>query len=290
MKSIITIYLFFQTFIYSQTIKGIILDSITNKPLSTANISFTKNYGGTNSNLIGEYKINIENKQNDTLKISYTGFKPKLIPLNQYTENKIYNLDIKLELLENKIDEIVIIEKIKKYNLIEKLKTVNEGDIRMFAMTGGEYAFRFKNKKNEKGRLKNVKIHFRRNPKANKLSQYRVKFYSIDSITRKPDAYLLKKDIIISPKNKTYVYNLDVEEQKIPFLEDGIFVGVELIDPNNEINNGDIVGPGLKFTRGENQFSTYINYRGRKWNLCKDRDLVKNKCINILLDLTILRR
>lgn len=288
MKKYLLFILLISSFSFSQTLKGIIKDSITNKPLPTANVVFIKNYGGTNSNLSGNYSINIKNKLNDSLKISYTGYKPKFIALKNFKQDIDYDYNINLEILETVIEEVVIIEKQTKYTEKQKISIKKDSDIRIFGLIGCEFALRIKNVKKTKGRLKDIEIAFRRNPKANTLSKYRVKIYAIDTITRGPGEYLLNENIIISPKNKSYTYKLDIEDKKILFPEDGIFVGVELIDPDNSIKKGDIIGPGLKYTAGVDEFLTWENYRGKIWKKSKMRDLVKNKCTNLILNLTVL--
>ena len=154
-------------------------------------------------------------------------------------------------------------------------------------MVGCEFALRVKNAKQEKGRIKEIQISFRRNPKANTLTKYRVKIYELDTITSGPGKNLIKEDILISPKNKTYLYNLNVEDKKIPFPKFGVFVGVELIDPDNSLKKGDIVGPGLKYTAGSNELLTWENYRGKKWYKSRTTKLVPNPT-NIILNLTVL--
>jgi hypothetical protein len=288
MKKHLILFLFISSLSFSQTLKGIIKDYLTSKPLPTANIVFIKNYGGTNSNLSGNYSINIKNKQNDSLKITYTGYKPKFIALKDFNQDKDYVYDINLEILETVIEEVVINKMQTNYTEKQKISIKKEGDIRGFGLIGCEYALRIKNIEKQKGKIKNIEISFRRNPKANTLSKYRVKIYAIDSITRGPGEYLLNENIIISPKNKTYIYKLDVESKKIFFPEDGIFIGVELIDPDNSIKKGDIIGPGLKYTIGIDEFLTWENYRGKKWIKSNMRGLIKNKCLNIILNSTVL--
>lgn len=291
MKNTLFFLVVFFNFGFSQTIKGIITDSISGNILKYTNFSFKNSNGGTTSNEEGQFIINIKNKLNDTLKISYLGYKPKFIPLNQFNENKVYTLNSKLEISNNEIDELIISEKRKKYSELFKIKSKIEGDIRIFAFPGCEFALRFFNKRQEVGRIKSVKIHFRKNPNANKLSKYRVKFYTIDSISRFPSEYLLNEDIIINPKNKTYIFELNVEDKKIPFLNEGIFVSVELLDLNREFQKGDKSGPGLRFSKGEGQQLTFENYYGKKWNRSKMTSNLNSKIfkpINILIDLNVL--
>lgn len=285
-KITLILFLIFSNGFAQTIIKGLILDN-NNQPLPTANIAFVKNYGGTNSNLSGFYSIDIFTRQNDSLKISYTGFKPKYIALRSFTEKKEYQLNINLEIDETIIEEVVIDKKQTKYTQKEKINIKKKGDIRTFAMVGCEFALRVKNAKQEKGRIKEIQISFRRNPKANTLTKYRVKIYELDTITSGPGKNLIKEDILISPKNKTYLYNLNVEDKKIPFPKFGVFVGVELIDPDNSLKKGDIVGPGLKYTAGSNELLTWENYRGKKWYKSRTTKLVPNPT-NIILNLTVL--
>lgn len=291
MKNTLFFLVVFFNFGFSQTIKGIITDSISGNILKYTNFSFKNSNGGTTSNEEGQFIINIKNKLNDTLKISYLGYKPKFIPLNQFNENKVYTLNSKLEISNNEIDELIISEKRKKYSELFKIKSKIEGNIRIFAFPGCEFALRFFNKRQEVGRIKSVKIHFRKNPNANKLSKYRVKFYTIDSISRFPSEYLLKEDIIINPKNKTYIFELNVEDKKIPFFNEGIFISVELLDLNREFKKGDKSGPGLRFSKGEGQQLTFENYYGKKWfrsKMISNLNSKNYKPINILIDLNVL--
>lgn len=293
MKNILFILFLSINFSFSQTLKGIITDSISGNILKYTNFSFKNSAGGTTSNENGHFIINIKNKINDTLKISYLGYEPKFIPLNQFNEDKEYILNYKLEISNNRIDEIIISEKKNKYSEQVKIISKTEGDIRIFAFPGCEFALRFFNKRQEVGRVKSVKIHFRKNPNANTLSKYRVKFYSVDSITRFPSNYLLKEDIIITPKNKTYIYELNVEDKKIPFFNEGIFISVELLDLNREFKKGDKSGPGLRFSKGEGQQLTFENYYGKKWfrsKMISNLNSKNYKPINVLIDLNIIYR
>lgn len=273
---------------FSQIINGIIKDSITNEAMPIANIVFTNGYGGTNTKPDGSFSISVKNYQNDSLKISYLGYKSKYINLKDFNENKTYFLDIKLSQETTKIDEINIKLKALKYQEEKKIIPKKEGNVRLFSIIGQEIAYRFKNEKEEKGRVKSIGIHFRKNRNATKNAVYRLKFYSIDSITKGPLYYLIKKELIIRPKNKTHVYKINLEKEKIPFFENGIFVGVELIDPENSIKKTEKVGPGLRLTYGEIENFTWENYRGKRWHKSDYYDKLNNKNANLYIELNIL--
>lgn len=73
----------------AQEISGVILDSITKKPIAFANI-FTKKTG-TISNEEGKFKLILKKESpKDTLTISYIGFKTVAKPIAKYTDSVIY--------------------------------------------------------------------------------------------------------------------------------------------------------------------------------------------------------
>jgi len=282
--------IFIPALVLVQSISGSINDSITNEKLQLANITFLKVFGGTNSNLNGDYSLNLNGHLKDSIKITYVGYKSKYIKLNQFTESKNYNLDIKLLPQENKLEEVIIAQNKVDYNKDYILSEKKEGNINSFYLIGDEVAYLMKNERKELGRIKSIKLYFRNNTKANFIAKYRVKIYSYNKTENIPDYNLLSEDIIISPKNKTYQYVLDLKDKKIPFLEDGVCVGLELVDENNTSKQGDKIGPGLRLTYGEENEQTWNNYRNRGWYMPHDRDRTRTKIANLMLSMAVLMK
>jgi len=282
--------IFIPALVLGQSISGSINDSITNEKLQLANITFLKVFGGTNSNLNGDYSLNLNGHLKDSIKITYVGYKSKYIKLNQFTESKNYNLDIKLLPQENKLEEVIIAQNKVDYNKDYILSEKKEGNINSFYLIGDEVAYLMKNERKELGRIKSIKLYFRNNTKANFIAKYRVKIYSYNKTENIPDYNLLSEDIIISPKNKTYQYVLDLKDKKIPFLEDGVCVGLELVDENNTSKQGDKIGPGLRLTYGEENEQTWNNYRNRGWYMPHNRDRTRTKIANLMLSMAVLMK
>lgn len=282
--------LFIPALVLSQSISGSINDSITNEKLQLANITFLQVFSGTNSNLNGDYSLNLKGHLKDSIKVTYVGYKSKYIKLNQFTESKNYKLDIKLVPQENKLEEVIIAQNKVDYNKKYLLSENREGNINSFYPIGDEVAYHVKNERKELGRIKSIKLYFRNNTKANFIAKYRIKIYSYNKTDNKPDENLLSEDIIISPKNKTYQYVLDLKDKKIPFLEDGVCIGLELVDENNTSKKGDKIGPGLRLTYGEEIEQTWNNYRNRGWYMPHNRDRTKTKVANLMIDLTVLMK
>lgn len=291
MKKSIFTALFFSFFLSgAQTIKGFVTDSISNQKLALANIVCLKNNTGTNSNLNGEYTLNIKGHLKDSLKISFVGYKPILFPLNSFIEEKEYDVNFQLVPKENKLEAVVVSQKKIKYDKQYKLNEEKKGNIAMFSLIGHETCCLVENPKKELGRIKSVKLYIRKNKDANFIAKYRIKIYAYNKIENKPGENILNDDIIISPKNKKYQYVIDLEKYKIPFLEDGVCVGIELVDENNLSKKGDKIGPGLRFTYGEEKQLTWFNYRNRGWVKNTFHNRENNNKSNLMVSMTVLMK
>lgn len=273
-----------------QSLVGSIKDSLTGEKLPLANITFTMGFSGTNSNLNGDYFLNLKGHLKDSIKVSYIGYKSRYFKLNQFTENKNYNLVINLSSQENKLEEVIIAQHKINYTKKHVLSEKREGNINSFYLIGQEIAYLIKNEKQELGRIKSIKFYFRNNTTSTFIAKFRIKIYSYNKTENKPDENLLKEDIIISPKNKTYQYVLDLKKMKIPFLEDGVCVGIELIDENNTSKKGDKIGPGLRLTYNEDSEQTWNNYRNKGWYMPHNYDRTKTKMANLMVEMTVLMK
>jgi hypothetical protein len=255
-----------------------------------ANIVCLKGNYGTNSNLIGEYTLPIKGHLKDSLKVSYIGYKPIQISLSPFFEEKRYNVNFKLVPAESKLDTVIVSQKKIKYNKQYKLNEDKQGNIAMFSLIGHETCCLVENPKNELGRIKSVKLYIRKNKDANFIAKYRIKIYAYDKIENKPGDNILIEDMIISPKNKKYQHVIDLEKYKIPFLEDGVCVVIELVDENNLSKKGDKIGPGLRFTYGEEKQLTWFNYRNRGWVKNTFHNRENNNKSNLMVSMTVLMK
>ncbi|WP_026717268.1 carboxypeptidase-like regulatory domain-containing protein [Flavobacterium gelidilacus] len=288
MKKLIILFILIPIINFSQTLKGNVIDSISKEKLVLANITYLRNNSGTNTNLQGEYTLNIKEHLNDSIKISYIGYKSKYISLKNFNENKEYLLNFNLIQDENQLNEVIVTQKTIKYKKKYKLSEKRDGDISMFSLIGHETTCLIENPKNEVGRIKSVKLYVRKNKNADFIAKFRIKIYSYDKVNNKPSENLLAEDLIISPKNKTYQYVIDLENKKIPFLEDGVCVGIELVDENNTSKNGDKIGPGFRFTYGENKQLTWYNYRDKGWAKNDLLNKKSNSMSNLMVSMTVL--
>lgn len=290
MKKIVTIILLIPIINFGQILKGTVKDSISNEILQLANITFLKSSNGTNTNLEGKYLLNVKEHSEDSIKVSYTGYLPQYLSLKKFNENKEYVLNFNLIHDENKLKEIIISQKRVKYNKQYKLSEKRVGDIAMFSLIGHETACLIENPKNELGKIKSLKLYVRKNKEADFVAKFRIKIYSFNRQENKPSENLLTKDLIICPKNKTYQYVIDLEDKKIPFLKDGVCIGIELIDENNVTKKGDKIGPGFRFTYGEEKQLTWYNYRNKGWGKNDLRNRKNNTMSNLMVSMSVLMK
>lgn len=290
MKKTLIILLLLPFVNFGQTLKGTVKDSITGEYLQLANITLLKSNNGTNTNLEGKFTLNIKENLNDSIKVSYIGYKSKYISLKDYKEVKDYTLNISLTTEDNQLEEIIVSQKRIKYNKKYNISETREGDISMFSLIGHETACLIENPKAELGRIKSLKLYIRKNKNADFIAKFRIKIYSYNKIENKPEENLLTEDLIISPKNKTYQYVIDLEDKKIPFLEDGVCVGIELVDENNKSKKGDKIAPGFRFTYGENKQLTWYNYRNKGWAKNDLHNRKSNAMSNLMVGMTVLMK
>lgn len=289
-----TVFIFLTSFVYTftfcQTLKGCVKDSITGEKLQYANISFLGLNQGTNTDSYGNFVLNINGHTNDSLNISYVGYSSIKVPLTKFKNNTDYSVNFSLSPLENKLESVIISQKKIDYKKKYTIKERKEGDIAMFSLIGYESTCLVKNDFDQLGRVKSIKIYVRKNKSANFIAKFKVKIYSYDKVKNEPGESILNEDIIISPKNKTYKYTLDLENKKIPFFEDGICIGIEMFDEKGTSKKGDKIGPGLRFTYGENEQFTWYRYRDKDWIKNSFYNRKNNDISNLMIGLTVLMK
>lgn len=290
MKKTLVFLLLIPIINFGQSLKGTVKDSISNEILQLANIAFLKSNSGTNSNLEGKYYLNIKEHLNDSIKVSFIGYKSKYLSLHNFRDNREYSLNFNLIRDYNQLEDVIISQKRIKYNKQYKLSEKRDGNIAMFSLIGHETACLIENPKKEIGRIKSLKLYVRKNKNADFISKFRIKIYSYNKIDNKPYENLLTEDLIIAPKNKTYQYIIDLEDKKIPFLEDGVCIGIELVDEANISKRGDKIGPGFRFTYGENKQLTWYNYRNKGWAKNDLFDRKSNTMSNLMVSMTVLMK
>lgn len=270
MKLLIQIlFLLIVQFTYSQTLEGKVLDSVTNQSIEYANITLmTKNKGVyANVDGDGDYNFDISKHLYDTLKVSSIGYNFKLIILDKFKNKKNIKLDISLSQKITQLDEVVLNLKKKKYNKKHTIGEDKEGNAAVSSLIGYETCVLIENPFNKDGKLDEIYIKHRKRKNTQFIASLNIKFYSFDKINQKPGYELYTKNLIVKPKNRNYTLNIDVKDMDIYLPKEGMCIGVEFIDPNNESKKYDVIGPMYRFTFSTEKNLTWSKYRGKKWNI-----------------------
>ncbi len=186
----------------------------------------------------------------------------KLIPI-LFLLVSVFNFAQEKEFAEKEIDEVKLFEKdYKKVKIDFGLK--QESNSRLSVITFYEIALKFKNSTNQKGIIGDVSINLHKTDHNKNLTNLEVSLYEIDSVSGKPGKKLNQNPIIYTPKNKSRgKVVIDIHELKIPFSENGVFLGVKWL-PNE---NGDKqVGPSIRLTTSVNEILTYTRFKDRDWH------------------------
>lgn len=269
--------------INSQTLKGVLRDSLSNEKLQYANITVKDKSIGAYSNEDGFYNINISKaSKNDTLVFTLIGYKNKNIPLFTFFNKANSLLNLSLSPKTESLDQVIISVDNQKYS--NKATTISTGKRKgLFSSSvtyGYEVATFVKNEKNKKGKLTEVTLKLKQNKtRSFKVYQtyYRISFYSANSFGY-PEKQLNTKDILIKPKKNDRSYKIDVRDKNIKFGKKGIFIGIETIKPEHIINTGSMyaITPTIQYTHVSEKIK-YKRFGSNTWSLQNRRSVFKKK-------------
>ena len=220
-QRLLGLLIFLTTFSISAQVKGVVLDSISGKPVAYANIWVENENIGTTSEKNGSFLLDIKEEKN--IVFSALGYETKILKSSQ-------------------IDKVSLIEKIYEMPEIvleipQLTKEIEVGDSKKIHHTqlSGDKpwiygkSFKYEEKFTETPFLKSIIFYTKSNINDAKL-KIRV-FEMKDSI---PADDILYEDIIVTVKKGMKKNKLDVSKYNINFPKDGLLVGLEwlIIDEN----------------------------------------------------------
>ena len=230
-------FILFFTNILNAQVNGVVLDSVSKEPLVYANVILQSEQIGVATNFKGAFQINNENTlKSDTLLISHVGYKSQKIFVNHTKKDSVYTLYLKEDL--QLLDEVLLRSSKKLSKTTYKIKSKGKKSIGHNLKYNEEVIKLVNNNKNKSGKLLNVTFYFKSFESdfgQNLPAHYRLNFYYVDSISKKPkDLVLLDSDIIIKPdnKNKKQNFEVDLKNYNIKFPKEGLFIGLQSINPS----------------------------------------------------------
>lgn len=248
LKKIFLTLIFFITLSFSAQTKGVVLDSISGKPIPYVNIWVENENIGTTSEENGQFSIGSTEK-NKNLIFSVLGFEKKVIKLSESGQ-------VKLKPIAYQLDEVIL----SRRKNTKQIEIGNNDDVIFEAFENGPkidikffpYSAAYKKMKYIKRvtlfadcRIENttVKIHF----------------YNVDA-NGFPGEELLNKDLIVTLKKGTVKNRIDVTEFDLKMPKKGLFVGFEkLMIEKNKIEKTS-TDPATKVVTVHKTFAPYVFY------------------------------
>ncbi|MGZ4089712.1 MAG: carboxypeptidase-like regulatory domain-containing protein [Bacteroidia bacterium] len=228
------------------TCKGVLLDSATLKPIEFANIGIVGKGIGTVTNEKGEYLFVVPDSLADQkVRMSLIGYKPKTM-IARYASAKS-----KIVLVQEaaNLDEVIVTVKKTKIKILGN-NTTHSGVTGGFTQNnlGAEMAVKL-NITHPKTQLRKFMV----NITACTLDKamFRLNFYSVDE-KGYPKENILKQNIIIEPKEKTGLIEVDLKPYNI-FIDEDVFVALEWIKDLGNVKgltfSTKLVGNGTYFRK-----------------------------------------
>lgn len=216
---------------------------------------------GTISDSNGKFTIVVQTK--DTLLVSSVGFETQLIPVSTF------NGVIALKESTIVLSEITINAKRKRTTKSHVGNLKGKTDY----ILGGsnQYAFLLKNDRNLLGTIE--ELYFNIQPDIDKDNRQettlRIRLYKNDNNI--PTEDLLTQNLIIKVKKNLKNLRVDLTKYSIPFYEEGVFIGLDLLGTTDDKNvftpynrNKAPLNLRIEFTKS-NLYPTYRKHFGTKW-------------------------
>jgi hypothetical protein len=232
--------------------QGVLLDSVTKKPIEFANIGLIGKGYGTVSNEKGEYRFSIpDTLLSGTIKISIIGYKPKTFLAKGFDKRK----NILLSQSSIPLNEIKVAAKKLKIKVVgnETKNSINGG------FTGNNLGAEMGVKLNIKHpntQIRKFMVNLSRNT-LDKTPVFRLNIYSVDA-KGYPKENILKENILIEPKTLVGFIEVDLKPYSILVNED-VIISLEWIKDLGNVS-------GLYFSSKLVNGSTYFrNASQDKW-------------------------
>jgi len=256
MKKNIAIILFFVFLGMSraqQSFKGVLLEESSRQPIEFANVGVVGKGFGTVTNDKGEFNLAIpDSLMGEKIRISMIGYKTKEFALGEFKAGTIVYLAADI----TSLNEVVVQAKKTKIKILGNETNTKhvQGGFKNNSL-GAELAIKLN--------IKHPQTHLRRffvNINANSLGipVFRFNLYNADD-KGMPKENILKKNIIIEPKQKTGLIELDLTPYEI-YVDNDVFIAIEWIKDLGDVK-------GLSFSTKLIGSTTYYRMASQdKWH------------------------
>lgn len=245
-------------------------DSLT--PVPYATIYFSGLQTGMISDINGDFDCRLsDDYADDTLVFSFMGYESKRILLKDFL--KLEDRVIVLKKRIFKIPEVHISSRDFKVISIGNMKNFPSGSLYMDTH-GQQAALMIENDKDVCGKI--VSVNYYLSSKGNTDAPFRVRLYLVDSVTGGPGNDMVPDILVVKPDIQRGWYSVDVRKYNLMIPEDGFFIAMEGIFPNDYdyyVGTADFVDLTAGDQSAEDDIPTTITY-GQRLGYTRNR---KNK-------------
>jgi hypothetical protein len=301
MKCKIIFLVFFCSQLKAQIVNGIVLDSISKKPIELVNIFFTETFYGTFTNEQGKFELNNKENTSDLL-ITTIGYESKKVKFSDFNNQNDSLIIIYLKPGIEALDEIELTDKKLKYSSTKTILSEREKEMFYSFQFGSENVTFIKNEFYKKGKIETLYLDLLKvkdypneckKCKVDYIVSLNIKFYEYNKKNKLPGKELYHKNIIVEPENKTYKFKIDVDSLNIDFPKEGVCIGVETINTKyvKPKTSFAIIAPAIKFTntKSNKEVLSWSRYRNEGWIFKTDSNWKANNIFfkTIVVDLKV---
>jgi hypothetical protein len=280
-KVFVSLFLLFTAVAFSQIVQGVVIDSLTQDPVSFANVVLQYKDSGVSCDDEGIFEIDLKNEKG-VLLISSVGYVTKKIDLSTVSREGIV---VSLQEQPHELDEVVIDFSTLKYTGIKNLGLPKKAKVQMGLSFGTEFCALIKNPYHKGGKLQAVSLALKKNSDFDYLATYNIRFYEYDEAAQEPGRELYGKNLIVQPENRSYVLKVNVDSLGIVFPRNGICIGVEIINTKYQVplKTMAYMAPYILFTHTPMEILTWNRYRNKQWYTATTKSHVRPDFVNAMI-------
>lgn len=208
---------------------GQVCDALTKEGIPYAAIELRKTHTGIITDDKGRFKIELEQfSPDDSLYVTSLSYNKQVYSISSF--GGIDKLTFYLTIKSIDVPAVSVIGKPGKFEKKGNKSWFSRGSLYMDTH-GQQTALYISNPDTFKGTIS--KVNYYLSGKGNTDAPFRVRIYNRDTITGKPAKDLLPEIVVVKPVNGSGWFSVNVSRFEIPIPQDGFFVAMEGVFPND---------------------------------------------------------
>lgn len=205
--------------------EGTVVDAKTNAPIPYLNISFLETLKGTSTTELGKFHLEIPKEYlQKQIHVSSLGYKDTVLLAKNLYETK----RLKMNEASFELEEVVVSKNLGTSQVLNPISSYSITSGFDSSSTPWVLALYFPNIGASKKYLESVTVFFRKkNEFSRESSKFRLRFYTVDPVTKMPSKDMVKKSIILESVKSFGYTSIDLSSLKLQIPREGIYIGLE---------------------------------------------------------------